>query len=146
VKMPWRRRTAPSPNPSPSPDRVPPDLLAWADAVDTTQLSEKTVKDAERFLQNYRRMTNLGARARLRCDCDQALRPRSARLRLPRSETWTSLRRSCRRDAGNWVDGNPEYGFTATTSLTGPCTFRPRRQASFLKRLRLTSDTVTFAS
>ena len=101
--------------------------------------------DSER-LQNYRRMTNLGARARLRCDCDQALRPRSARLRLPRSETWTSLRRSCRRDAGNWVDGNPEYGFTATTSLTGPCTFRPRRQASFLKRLRLTSDTVTFAS
>lgn len=62
MKMPWRRRTAPSPNPSPSPDRVPPDLLAWADAVDTTQLSEKTVKDAERFLQNYRRMTNLGAR------------------------------------------------------------------------------------
>lgn len=66
MKIPWRRRTAPSPSPtaspSPSPDRVPSDLLTWADAVDTTQLSDKTVKDAERFLRDYRRMANLGAR------------------------------------------------------------------------------------
>ncbi len=51
---------------------MPPDLLAWANAVDATLLSDKTVKDAERFLRDYRRMTSLGARREI------ALRLRSA--------------------------------------------------------------------
>jgi hypothetical protein len=67
--MPWRRQTAPSS--SPSPDPVSPELLAWANTVDATLLSDKTVKDAERFLRDYRRMTNLGARR------ESALRLRS---------------------------------------------------------------------
>lgn len=66
--MPWRRQTAPSP----SPDPVSPDLLAWANALDPTFLSDKTAKQAERFLRDYRHMTNLGARR------ESALRLRSA--------------------------------------------------------------------
>ena len=66
--MPWRRQTAPSP----SPDPVSPDLLAWAKALDATLLSDKTAKEAERFLRDYRYMTNLGARR------ESALRLRSA--------------------------------------------------------------------
>lgn len=49
-----------------------PELLAWAEALDTSQLSERTVKQAERFLRDYRHMTNLGARR------ESALRLRSA--------------------------------------------------------------------
>jgi len=74
VKMPWRRQTAPSPDPEPGPDprpdpgprpgprpdpdpdQVSPALLAWANAVDVTMLSDKTVKNAERYLREYRRM------------------------------------------------------------------------------------------
>jgi hypothetical protein len=66
VKMPWQRESAPDPSPGPDPspaaDRVPPDLLAWANVVDATGLSDKTVKTAERFLRDYRRMTSLIAR------------------------------------------------------------------------------------
>ena len=68
--MPWRRQTAPSS--SPSPDPVSPELLEWANTIDATLLSDKTVKDAERFLRDYRSMTNLGARR------ESALRLRSA--------------------------------------------------------------------
>jgi hypothetical protein len=79
VKIPWRRQTAPSPrpyagpdpgagpgsspgpspvpSPAPSPDQVPPELLAWANAVDVTRLSDKTVKQAEQYLKSYRHMT-----------------------------------------------------------------------------------------
>jgi hypothetical protein len=35
---------------------VSPELLAWANALDATLLSEQTAKDAEDFLQTYRRM------------------------------------------------------------------------------------------
>jgi hypothetical protein len=61
LKLPWRRQTAPDPNPAPSPSPGPalvwPTLATWASVVDATLLSEQTVKDAERFLQTYRRMT-----------------------------------------------------------------------------------------
>jgi hypothetical protein len=50
---------------------VSPELLAWAEALDTSRLSERTVKQAERFLRDYRHMTNLGARR------ESALRLRS---------------------------------------------------------------------
>jgi hypothetical protein len=67
--MPWRRRAAPGSDPEPDP--VSPELLAWAEALDTSQLSDRTVKQAERFLRDYRHMTNLGARR------ESALRLRS---------------------------------------------------------------------
>lgn len=70
--MPWRRRTAPGPRPGASPDHVSPELLTWANAIDATLLSDKTVKDAERFLRDYRHMTSLGARR------ETALRLRSS--------------------------------------------------------------------
>jgi hypothetical protein len=57
--MPWRR-AAPAPgsdpNPDPDPDPVSPALLAWAQAVDVSRLSDQTVKGAERYLRDYRRM------------------------------------------------------------------------------------------
>jgi hypothetical protein len=63
--MPWRRAT-PSPGPDPDPGLVPapgrvpdpvsPHLLAWAQAVDASRLSDRTVKGAERYLRDYRRM------------------------------------------------------------------------------------------
>ena len=62
MKLPWRRQTAPpnpAPSPSPGPELVWPTLASWANAVDVSLLSEQTVKDAERFLQTYRRMTLL---------------------------------------------------------------------------------------
>src|SRR5215471_13793883 len=53
--VPWRR-AAPSPDPAPDPDTVSPALLAWAQAVDASRLSERTVKGAEQYLRNHRRM------------------------------------------------------------------------------------------
>ena len=38
------------------PGAVPPNLRAWAEVVDATQLSERTAKDAEDYLRHYRRM------------------------------------------------------------------------------------------
>jgi hypothetical protein len=49
----WRRRTA---KPAPA-DAVSKDLVAWAQVVDASGLSEKTVQDAEDYLRTYRRMT-----------------------------------------------------------------------------------------
>jgi len=66
----WRRTAQPDPDAVPSqagPDAVPgrdavrPDLLAWAQEVDVSRLSDRTVHWAEDYLRRYRRM-NLGAR------------------------------------------------------------------------------------
>lgn len=77
--MPWQRRTTTGPSPSPGPEPVRPDLLAWANALDATALSPKTVKDGERFLKDYRRMTVLGARReialRLRTNIEAEVSP-----------------------------------------------------------------------
>jgi hypothetical protein len=76
MRMPWRRQAAalPSPEPGPSPDSglspasgpspdpVSPDLLAWAQAVDASRLSDRTVKAGEQYLQDYRRMHALARR------------------------------------------------------------------------------------
>jgi hypothetical protein len=65
VRMPWQRRVpGPSPSPSPglSPDLVSPELLAWAQAVDASKLSEKTVQQAEEYLRDYRHMNFLARR------------------------------------------------------------------------------------
>jgi len=45
-----RRRAAPSP------DAVPPNLLAWAQVVDVSRLSDQIAKDAEEYLRDYRHM------------------------------------------------------------------------------------------
>ena len=65
----WRRDAPsagpiPDPNatPDPTPDPVNPDLLAWAQVVDTSGLSEKTAKQAERFLSDYRKMAFMSRR------------------------------------------------------------------------------------
>jgi hypothetical protein len=49
----WRRRTA---KPGPA-DAMPKDLVAWAQVVDASGLSGKTVQDIEYYLGTYRRMT-----------------------------------------------------------------------------------------
>ena len=49
----WRRRTA---KPGPA-DALPADLVAWAQVVDASGLSAKTVQDIEYYLRTYRRMT-----------------------------------------------------------------------------------------
>ena len=51
----WQRSAQPSPDAvptgQPAPEAVPPSLLAWAQAVDVSRLSDKTVRQAERFLR-----------------------------------------------------------------------------------------------
>ena len=57
----WQRSAQPSPDTAPAgqpaPEAVPPSLLAWAQAVDVSRLSDKTVRQAERYLRGYRHMT-----------------------------------------------------------------------------------------
>ena len=74
MKLPWRRQGAPDPsitvtasvgtvsNGNDNASHVTPSLLAWANALDATGLSDHTVASAERFLRDYRRMGNLAAR------------------------------------------------------------------------------------
>ena len=66
----WRRTAQPDPHAVPTqagPDAVPgpdaarPDLLVWAQEVDVSRLSDRTVHWAKDYLRRYRRM-NLGAR------------------------------------------------------------------------------------
>ena len=57
----WQRSAQPSPDAvptgQPAPEAVPPSLLAWAQAVDVSRLSDKTVRKMERYLRGYRHMT-----------------------------------------------------------------------------------------
>jgi hypothetical protein len=66
----WRRTARPGPDAvpdqagpdavladQPDPDTVRPDLLAWAQVVDVSRLSDKTVRWAEDYLRRHRRMT-----------------------------------------------------------------------------------------
>lgn len=50
MKKRWLRRTPPEPG------TMPPHLVAWAQAVDVSRLSQRTVKEAEDYLREYRRM------------------------------------------------------------------------------------------
>jgi len=56
----WQRSAQPSPDAvptgQPAPEAVPPSLLAWAQAVDVSRLSDKTVRQVEGFLREYRHM------------------------------------------------------------------------------------------
>jgi hypothetical protein len=60
----WQRSVQPSPDAvptgQPAPGAVPPSLLAWAQAVDVSRLSDRTVRRVERYLRGYRHM-NLAA-------------------------------------------------------------------------------------
>jgi hypothetical protein len=51
----WQRSAQPSPDAVPTgqhaPEAVPPDLLAWAQAVDVSRLSDRTVRQVERYLR-----------------------------------------------------------------------------------------------
>ena len=57
----WQRSAQPSPDAvptgQPAPEAVPPSLLAWSQAVDVSRLSDKTVRQVERYLRGYRHMT-----------------------------------------------------------------------------------------
>ena len=57
----WQRSAQPSPDAvpagQPAPEAVPPSLLAWAQVVDVSRLSDKTVRKVERYLRGYRHMT-----------------------------------------------------------------------------------------
>lgn len=61
----WLRRTAEPESSGAPPDeppvQVPPDLVAWAQVVDVSRLSDKTVREAEWYLRKYRRMTMLAS-------------------------------------------------------------------------------------
>ena len=89
--MPWQRGAADRPGAGSSPTRVPrelvdwanatsPTLMAWANVVDVTGLSDTTVKNAERFLRTYRRMFDLSARRemamRIRSKIEAEVTPR----------------------------------------------------------------------
>src|SRR5215472_9416691 len=56
----WRRTAQPGPGEAgweAGADAVPPSLVAWAEVVDVSRLSEKTVQEIERYLRKYRTMT-----------------------------------------------------------------------------------------
>ena len=57
----WQRSAQPGPDAvptgQPAPGAVPPSLLAWAQAVDVSRLSDRTVRQVERYLRGYRHMT-----------------------------------------------------------------------------------------
>lgn len=86
MKLPWRRQGEPDPSitaatsASVSTSRVTPSLLAWANALDATGLSDHTVASAERFLHDYRHMGTLNARReialRLRAAIEAEVSPR----------------------------------------------------------------------
>jgi hypothetical protein len=91
MKMPWRRGAADRPGAGSSPDQIPPELvkwasqtsptlLAWANVVDATGLSDTTVKNAERFLRTYRRTFDMSARRemamRIRSKIEAEVSPR----------------------------------------------------------------------
>jgi len=89
MKMPWRRGAAGRPGADPT--RVPrelvdwanqtsPTLVAWANVVDATGLSATTVKNAERFLRDYRRMVisarrEMALRIRSKIEAEVSPRP-----------------------------------------------------------------------
>jgi hypothetical protein len=77
--MRWLRKAAPSASPEPlPPEQVSPELLAWAQAVDATQLSDRTVKMAERFVRDYRHLNYMARREgglRLRSLIEAEVRP-----------------------------------------------------------------------
>jgi len=75
--MPWQRRAESNASPGEAaftPDQaaadqepssagpVSADLLAWAQAVDVSRLSDRTLKQAERFLRDYPRLNYLARR------------------------------------------------------------------------------------
>jgi len=89
MKMPWRRGAAERPGADPT--RVPrelvdwanqtsPTLVAWANVVDATGLSDTTVKNAERFLRTYKRTFDMSARRemamRIRSKIEAEVSPR----------------------------------------------------------------------
>jgi hypothetical protein len=54
----WRRAAQPSPDVAPVPS---PHLVAWAQVVDVSRLSDRTVSQAEDYLHGYRHMTPASA-------------------------------------------------------------------------------------
>ena len=97
MRVPWRR-AAPSSNPDPDPDPVSPDLLAWAQALDASRLSDRTVKEAEQYLRDHRRMNyetrrEFGFRLRSAIEAQVSPAPPSSVASLDVIATALSVRR-----------------------------------------------------
>ena len=97
LRVPWRR-AAPSPDPDPDPDPVSPDLLAWAQALDASLLSDRTVKEAEQYLRDHRRMNyetrrEFGFRLRSAIEAQVSPAPPSSVASLDIIATALSVRR-----------------------------------------------------
>ena len=95
MKVPWRRA---APSPDPDPDPVSPDLLAWAQALDASRLSDRTVKEAEQYLRDHRRMNyetrrEFGFRLRSAIEAQVSLAPPSSVASLDVIATALSVRR-----------------------------------------------------
>ena len=93
-----RRRAAPSPDPDPDPDPVSPALLAWAQALDVSRLSDRTVKEAEQYLRDHRRMNyetrrEFGFRLRSAIEAQVSPAPPSSVASLDIIATALSVRR-----------------------------------------------------
>ena len=61
----WRRAAQPNPDVAPvdlpDVDALPPHLLAWAQVVDVSRLSDRTVSQADDYLHGYRHMNPASA-------------------------------------------------------------------------------------
>lgn len=92
------RRAVPSPDPAPDPDAVSPALLAWAQALDASRLSERTVKTAEEYLRDHRRLNyetrrEFGYRLRSLIEAQASPAPPSSVASLDVIATALSVRR-----------------------------------------------------
>ena len=97
LRVPWRR-AAPSPDPAPDPDPVSPALLAWAQALDASRPSERTVKTAEQYLRDHRRLNyearrEFGYRLRSLIEAEASPAPPSSVASLDVIATALSVRR-----------------------------------------------------
>ena len=86
----WQRSAQPSldavPAGQPAPEAVPPDLLAWAQAVDVSRLSDRTIRQVERYLRGYRHMTLPNSQ-------EEGFRLRAAvEAQVSRHHQWTRIR------------------------------------------------------
>ena len=84
----WRRDT------KPRPEVERPDLVAWAAAVDASRLSDHTVRQAEEYVRDYRKLNVYTRRAisfRLVAQIEQQVSPPPPLSLLPNDIIWAAL-------------------------------------------------------
>jgi hypothetical protein len=60
--LPWPDAVPPGLPGLPGADEVPPELAAWAQVVDVSRLTDRTIRQAEEYLRTYRRMAPVARR------------------------------------------------------------------------------------